>query len=152
MLTQLEQARAGAAWLNEFVVQTGADRLRSALISAADDDPDLGPAIHAINDEFGDQIGELTETGYRIYRTSVSRQQQALAKELGALLSAQPSEGDLFKGILCSVAALTVVGGLVTTVIPPHAHGIAITAAGGKAFRSFKCDLRELDRIRSYQL
>jgi hypothetical protein len=154
IVRQLEQAEAGAAWVQDFVLRTGTDHLRAALQSTAEAVPDLEPEIRAIDEEFGSQIGELTESGYGVFTANVGRQQQILVEELGRLLSAVPSDGDLLQAVLCGLSALTIVGGIVSTVLPPHAHGVAITAAGAKAFKTFKCNFerRKKPRGKSFKL
>jgi hypothetical protein len=54
--------------------------------------------------------------------------------------------GDLSRKFMCKLADIMMVGGAVSTVVPPHLHGPATFASGLAIYRSHKC--WELDPAR----
>lgn len=146
LLTTLQEADTGAAWLHDFVLQARPDGLREALQAVAETAPPrVSDEIHGLDVELGDQIGPLTEFGYQSLRGSLDDQRQAIARDLGRLLGAGQPEGDLFKNVLCAVSALTFVGGVVSIALPPHVHGVAIAKAGAVGFKAFGCKVDQFE-------
>lgn len=152
LLAALQPARRGAAWLQDYVVRTGAATLRDGLLAARDAvDDDRRAEVDGLVEEFGDQIGRLTESGYRALVQGLPTQRLALVEELAAILHGAPADGDLLKNVLCSTLALSVVGGIVSTALPPHVHGLALAATGRLAYASFRCNLDELEDARRWR-
>jgi hypothetical protein len=153
ILRDLDRAREGAAWLQDYVLQIGLEELRSAALAAAEDLPDgIASVIQDVDETYGDQFGAFTEDCYVSLRDGLREQRSTLVRELAELLSGEPSDGDLFKNILCGVAAGMTIGGVIATAVPPHVQGPIIVGAGAVALKAFKCDLEDLDRKSKWRL
>jgi hypothetical protein len=147
LLRGLSEALEGARWLQDFIRRTDAMELREGLNEAAKTTSDANERsdLLALSEEYGDQIGTLAELGAEGLSAGMLKQQQVLSVELAQLLQGKRAHGDLLKGMLCSLSASFMVGGMVTTAIPPYVHGPIIFGAGATAFKTFKCDLREME-------
>lgn len=126
----LGEAHEGAAWLHDFVLTTGSERL-ARLIAAqavvAREDAQLEFA--ELLEEFGGDIGALAESGYNGFMANEAAEQKSLSEKLTSLMRGG-NGGDLSIRIRCNLADLTIVAGLVSAVVPPHAHAVGIIAAG----------------------
>lgn len=140
----LGEAHEGAAWLHNFVLTAGSGRL-TGLIAAQAEVALQAEQMEFANllEEFGGQIGELAETGYSGFMAAEAAEQKSLSEKLTSLLQGG-NGGDLSLRIRCNLADLTIVAGLVSAVVPPHAHAVGIIAAGGSARATWKC--KQLDR------
>lgn len=147
LLRDLVASRAGASWLQDFVVRTGARSILAAIDDARQsvDDKEFRASVTALLETYGDELGPLTEGGYRGFIGSETKQFVALLEDGRAVLQDEGTQGDLFKNVLCSAASLMIVGGMVTTAIPPHVQGPVIAGVGVSAFKAFKCRLEELE-------
>jgi hypothetical protein len=145
ILQDLERARSGASWLQDFVVKQRIENLREAARVAAEALPeDIASIAQDVDDVFGTEFGALTENCYSSLRDGLREQRSTLVSELAGLLSGERSDGDLFKNILCGIAGGMTIGGLIATAVPPHITGPAIVVSGATALKAFKCDLDEL--------
>lgn len=152
ILHDLERARVGATWLQEFVVRTGAVELREAIREASRNLPEeLSPLMEDLDQVFGGRIGELAESCYQTLRDAIHYQRLSLAQELTNLLSDENSGGDLFRNVICALAAGATVGGLILTVIPPHIQGPIIAGAGATTAAAYKCNPDDLERGRKWR-
>jgi hypothetical protein len=148
LLRDLHAGRAGATWLQQFVLDNGAGPIVEAVVQvrANTDDEDLRRAVGDLVDLYGGQLGELTEAGYAGLVSNEIPQFDALLEEARGALRHQASEGDLLKNVLCSAATLMISGGMVSTLIPPHVQGPVIAGVGVSVFGIWKCKLDELER------
>ncbi len=154
LLTGLAAARAGAEWLRDFVLTRTAREITTAIEQTLDevDDDLLRDAGRSLLEEYGEQLGPLTEAGYAGLLSNETRQFALLLQQSQDVLNASPPDGDLLKNVLCSAATLLISGGMVSTAIPPHVHGPVIAGAGAGAFKVFGCRLDELERREGWRL
>jgi len=139
----LGNAQQGAVWLHNFVLTTGPSVLSEALAQQAhaarsNDMADLADLLT----EFGGSIGELAEAGYAGFVEAEAAEHLSISQQLTTILGGGAG-GDLTLRMRCKLADLTIVAGLVTAVVPPHAHATGIIAAGAAARRAWHC--RKLD-------
>lgn len=148
LLRDLHSGRSGATWLQQFVLDNGPGPIIEAIIEvrANTDDEDLRRAVDDLVDQYGSQLGELTEAGYAGLVSNEIPQFDTLLEEARGVLRRQASEGDLLKNVLCSAATLMISGGMVSTLIPPHVQGPVIAGVGVSVFGIWKCKLDELER------
>ncbi len=154
LLRDLTSARSGAEWLREFVLTAGASTIRDGIIELTKNsrlDDDFREQAGSLVEEYGDSLGTLTEAGYNGLIRNEGPQYVALLDEAKEFLGGDSGQGDLLKNILCSASTLMIVGGMVTTLIPPHIQGPVIAGVGGGAFKVFKCKLNELEQGRNWQ-
>ena len=148
LLGGLGNAQRGAGWLQDFVVTRGAGSIASAMERAIDESIDdafresAGSLLH----EYGDEIGTLTESGFNGFSSSAAQQVAVLLEDAQRMVRGSSAEGDLIKNILCSSATLLLVGGMVTTAVPPHVHGPIIAGVGISSFKAFGCRLDDLEK------
>ena len=135
----LGKAHQGAAWLHDYVLTTRPERLARALAVQADDARKHGLTDFAdLLTEFGEHIGEIVEVGYRGFIEAEAEEQKSLSEKLTTLLQGG-SASDLSLKIRCRLADLTIGAGLVSAVVPPHAHAAGIIAAGSAARKVWRC-------------
>lgn len=152
ILHDLERARVGATWLQDFVVRTGTIELREAIREASRNLPEeLSPLLEDLDQVYGGRIGELAECCYETLRDAIHDQRLSLAQELTSLLSGENGEGDLFRNVICAIAAGATVGGLILTAIPPHIQGPIIAGAGATTAAAYKCNPDDLERGRKWR-
>ncbi|RJO70111.1 hypothetical protein D5S18_30140 [Nocardia panacis] len=152
ILSDLEEALLGAAWLQDYVVDVEIQNIREAALAAASRLPDsLGSVVQDVDQVFGNEFGAFAEVCYTSLRDGLREQRSTLVGELARLLAAEQSEGDLFKNILCGIASGMTVGGLVATAVPPHVTGPIIVGAGATALKAFKCDLNDLAQKKNWR-
>jgi hypothetical protein len=145
ILQDLERARVGATWLQNFVLDEGINSVRERALTAAKELPDGdGSVIQDVDEVYGELFGQFVEDCYGSLRDSLGDQRRALVQELARLLNGQTGDGDLFKNILCGISGGMTVGGLIFTAVPPHITGPLIVTAGVAAVKAFKCDLDDL--------
>lgn len=140
----LGEAHEGAVWLHDFVLTQGPGRLTRLIVAQAEvarEDQQIQFAD--LLEEFGGSIGELAEAGYSGLMVAEAAEQKSLSEKLTSLLQGG-NGGDLSLRIRCNLADLTIVAGLVSAVVPPHAHAVGIIAAGGSARATWKC--KQLDK------
>ncbi len=154
LLRDLTSARSGAEWLRDFVLTTGARAIRDGLVELTKDsrlDGDFREQAGFLVEEYGDSLGSLTEAGYNGLISSEVPQYVALLDEAKEFLSRRSGQGDLLKNILCGASTLMIVGGMVTTLIPPHIQGPVIAGAGTGGFKIFKCNVNELEQAKYWK-
>jgi hypothetical protein len=152
ILHDLERARVGATWLQDFVVRTGAVELREAIREASRNLPEeLSPLLEDLDQVYGGRIGELAESCYETLRDAIHDQRISLARELASILSGENSEGDLFRNVICALAAGATVAGLILTAIPPHIQGPIIAGAGATTAAAYKCNPDDLEKGRKWR-
>jgi hypothetical protein len=133
------EAHEGAVWLHDYVLTARPGLLAElAAVQAKAARDDEQEEFADLLTQFGDNIGQLVEDGYSNFIEAEADEQSSLSEQLVAILRGGGA-GDLSRKMLCSVADLTIVAGLVTAVIPPHAHAAAIIAAGGASRKIWKC-------------
>jgi hypothetical protein len=154
LLRDLTSARSGAEWLRDFVLTAGASTIRDGIIELTKDprlDGDFREQAGTLVEEYGDSLGSLVEAGYNGLIRNEVPQYVALLEEATEFLGRNSGQGDLLKNILCSASTLLIVGGMVTTLVPPHIQGPIIAGVGGGAFKVFKCNLNELEQGRNWK-
>src|ERR1700733_10184121 len=62
-----------------------------------------------------------------------------LDDDLRRLLAGEIPEGYFWKKFMCGVAKASMVGGLLTVWIPPHAHAVPAVALGSKVYKTNHC-------------
>lgn len=148
----LGEAHEGAVWLHDFVLTTRPERLARLVSAQAEVARENGQIEFAdLLVAFGDRIGELVETGYSGFMEVEAVEQKSLSEKLTSLLRGG-NGGDLSLRIRCNLADLTIVAGLVSAVVPPHAHAVGIIAAGGAARTTWKCKQLDSPKIKHYKL
>lgn len=148
----LGEAHEGAAWLHNFVLTTGPEYLAGLVAAQAEvARKDEQNEFADLLEEFGGRIGGLTEAGYSGFMRAESLEQKSLSEKLTGLLQGG-SGGDLSLRIRCNLADLTIVAGLVSAVVPPHAHAVGIIAAGSGARTTWKCKQLDRPKIKHYEL
>jgi hypothetical protein len=154
LLQDLERARVGATWLQDFVVRVGIDSVRDAALTAAKSmsDDDIASVIQDVDEVYGKSFGQFADDCDSSLREGLGAQRRTLVQELAQLLTGEPSDGDLFKNILCGISGGMTVGGLIFTAVPPHITGPIIVTAGVAAVKAFKCDLDDLAKKKKWRL
>lgn len=146
----LGEAHDGAAWLYNFVLTAGAGNLSGLVAAQAEAARKAGQVEFAdLLEEFGAQIGELIEAGYNGFMAAEVSEQRSLSEKLTSLLAGSGA-GDLSLRIRCNLADLTIVAGLVSAVVPPHAHAVGIIAAGSGARTTWKCKDLDKSKVKVY--
>ena len=152
ILHDLKRALVGAAWLQDFVVQTGAAELREAIRLESRNLPEeLQPLLEDLDQVYGDRIGTLAQSCYDTLRDAIHDQRLSLVSEFTRLLAGEDSEGDLFSNVICALAAGATVGGLILTAIPPHIQGPIIAGAGAAVATAYRCNPDDLERGRKWR-
>jgi hypothetical protein len=146
LLTALDDADENATWLRRFVLREFYGQLHAALLAATENAPrDYREDMLDIANETGDWLDSIAEDGFETFQRGVPRQRTAIVRDLGRVVGGLDADGDLFGNILCAASALLFVGGVVSTIVPPHLHGIPVAKAGLAAFRVYRCDIRNLE-------
>jgi hypothetical protein len=152
ILRDLERALVGATWLQGFVLGTGAVELREAIRQASGNVPEeLSPLLEDLDQVFGDRIGTLAESCYGTLRDTIHDQRLDLVRELTRILGGENSEGDLFRNVICALAAGSTVGGMILTVIPPHVQGPIVAGVGAAVATAYKCNPNDLEQGRKWR-